>query len=179
MDIFFGAPNDFSNRFPVIKIYRIHTQWGILILIRYDTQSMPKTIRIYAGGRIKNSVFQDAYDQYSKRIRHWSIQTIELSDKQFQKLSPKNELWIALDERGASWSSAEFCHQITQWVEGPMVPCFVIGPSDGLPRSVRESCRVVLSFSGMTWPHLMARVLLIEQIYRAQQRTLNHPYSFV
>ena len=131
-DIFFGAPNDFSNRFPLIKIYRIHTQWGILILIRLDTQSMPKT-----------------------------------------------ELWIALDERGASWSSAEFCHQITQWVEGPVVPCFVIGPSDGLPRSVRESCRVVLSFSGMTWPHLMARVLLIEQIYRAQQRTLNHPYSFV
>jgi 23S rRNA (pseudouridine1915-N3)-methyltransferase len=140
---------------------------------------MAKTIRIYAGGRIKNSVFQDAYDDYYKRIRHWSVELIELSDKQFQTLLPKNELWIALDERGQSWNSAEFSHHMTQWIQGPLVPCFIIGPSDGLPPCIRRLCSVMLSFSPMTWPHLMARILLIEQVYRAQQRTLNHPYSFV
>ncbi|MBM3631485.1 MAG: 23S rRNA (pseudouridine(1915)-N(3))-methyltransferase RlmH, partial [Alphaproteobacteria bacterium] len=98
--------------------------WGLFLA---------KTIRIYAGGRIKNSVFQHAYDDYHKRIRYWSVQLIELTDKQFQTLVPKSELWIALDERGQSWSSAEFCHHITQWIQGPLVPCFIIGPSDGLP----------------------------------------------
>jgi 23S rRNA (pseudouridine1915-N3)-methyltransferase len=140
---------------------------------------MAKTIRIYAGGRIKNSVFQDAYDDYHKRIRHWSVELTELNDKQFQNLLPKNELWIALDERGQSWNSTEFSHHITQWIQGPLVPCFIIGPSDGLPSSIRSLSSVVLSFSPMTWPHLMTRVLLIEQMYRAQQRALNHPYSFV
>lgn len=144
--------------------------WGLFLA---------KTIRIYAGGRIKNSVFQNAYDDYHKRIRYWSVQLIELTDKQFQTLVPKSELWIALDERGQSWNSAEFCHHITQWIQGPLVPCFIIGPSDGLPPSIRAACSAILSFSPMTWPHLMARVLLIEQIYRAQQRALNHPYSFV
>jgi rRNA large subunit m3Psi methyltransferase RlmH len=139
-----------------------------------------KTIRLYVGGRVKNSLFQGAWDTYNARIRHWSIQTIECGDKQFETLRPrKGELWIALDEGGISWSSPQFCQKLIQWVEGPTVPCFLIGPSDGLPPELVASCTHCLSFSPMTWPHLMARVLLIEQIYRAQQRLLNHPYSFV
>lgn len=132
------------------------------------------------GGRIKNTPFQGAWDTYCMRLRHWSIEGIECSDKQFQSLSPaKGEMWIALDERGASWNSAMFCQKLTQWVEGPLIPCFLIGPSDGLPAHILSACTLSLSFSPMTWPHLMVRILLIEQIYRAQQRLLNHPYSFV
>lgn len=141
---------------------------------------MAKIIRLYVGGRIKNSLFQQAWDAYNTRIRHWSVQTIECTDKHFETLRPsKGEVWIALDERGQSWTSPKFCEKLIQWVEGPMVPCFLIGPSDGLPSEILASCATSLSFSPMTWPHLMARVLLIEQIYRAQQRLLNHPYSFV
>ena len=129
---------------------------------------------------MKHSMFQNTFQDYAQRIRHWSIQIIELDDKGMHTLKiDKNELWIALDERGVSWNSVEFYHHLMHWIEGPAVPCFIIGASDGLSQSILQSCSIILSFSAMTWPHLMARVLLIEQIYRAQQRLLNHPYSFV
>ena len=141
---------------------------------------MAKTIRLYAGGRIKNSVFQASWEAYARRIRHWSLETIEWTDKQFETMQPaKGELWIALDERGSSLTSAHFSEKLTQWIEGPQIPCFLIGPSTGLPPSMLRCAAFSISFSPMTWPHLMARVLWIEQIYRAQQRTLHHPYSFV
>jgi len=141
---------------------------------------MAKTIKLYVGGRIKNSLFQDSWDAYIKRIHQWSIETIECTDKHFATLTPaKGEKWIALDERGASWTSPVFCQKLTQWVQDSTTLCFLIGPSDGLSQRILELCACRISFSPMTWPHLMARLLLIEQIYRAQQRILNHPYSFV
>jgi rRNA large subunit m3Psi methyltransferase RlmH len=141
---------------------------------------MAKVIRLYVGGRIKNTVFQDAQDTYVQRIRFWDMRLIECSDQRFTTMQPlKDEVWIALDERGDAWTSPQFCQKLTQWVESPLVPCFLIGPSDGLPATIIKSASFCMSFSSMTWPHLMARLLLIEQIYRAQQRILNHPYSFV
>ena len=141
---------------------------------------MAKIIRLYVGGRIKNSVFQEIWDVYARRIRHWSLEILECSDKEFEGLQPaKGELWIALDERGSNCSSIQFAEKLTQWVEGHLTPCFLIGPSTGLSKEILRYSSFSISFSPMTWPHLMVRILLIEQIYRVQQRVLHHPYSFV
>ena len=117
---------------------------------------------------------------YLKRIHLWPVHIHEMDEKQWSKLShTPHGVWIALDEKGKNFSSAEFYKKITSWHESYKTINFFVGESDGLPSFVLNQATHKLSLGSMTWPHLLARVLLLEQIYRAQQRSLNHPYSFV
>lgn len=84
---------------------------------------------------------------------------------------------IALDERGAEWSSADFAKRIGGWRDdGVPEIAFAIGGANGHGQTLLSRASATIAFGRMTWPHRLARVMLIEQIYRAQQILAGHPY---
>lgn len=96
-----------------------------------------------------------------------------------QAIDP-DSIVIGLDERGTSLTSPEFANVLAHYRnEGVKSLTFLIGGADGLSNAVRDRCQRLLSFGRMTWPHLLVRGLLVEQIYRAQQILSGHPYHRV
>lgn len=84
---------------------------------------------------------------------------------------------VALDERGETPTSPEFARRIGTWRDqGAEEIAFAIGGADGLDEAVRDRADWVLAFGRLTWPHLLVRALLAEQLYRAQQILAGHPY---
>lgn len=90
---------------------------------------------------------------------------------------PDGAVTIMLDERGDSLSSADFADQFRKWRDaGVPAAVFIIGGPDGLSASLRDKARLKLAFGAATWPHQMARIMLLEQIYRAITILSGHPY---
>jgi 23S rRNA (pseudouridine1915-N3)-methyltransferase len=84
---------------------------------------------------------------------------------------------LALDQRGTEWSSREFADRLRSWRDGGTGDvAFAIGGAEGLGAAVIDRADQVLSLGAMTWPHLLARCMLLEQLYRAQQILAGHPY---
>ena len=84
---------------------------------------------------------------------------------------------MALDERGTGWTSAQLAARLAAWRDGGTAAlAFAIGGADGLGTAVIERADTVLSLGPMTWPHLLVRGMLLEQLYRAQQILASHPY---
>lgn len=83
---------------------------------------------------------------------------------------------VALDERGRDLTSAAFAAQLGRWRDDGDSPAFVIGGPDGLTDEFRREARLLLRLSSMTLPHVLARVLLVEQLYRAWSILSGHPY---
>ena len=83
---------------------------------------------------------------------------------------------VALDERGASWTTREFATRLAKWRDASDDVAFVIGSADGLAADVKAQASAVLALSPMTLPHGLVRVLLAEQIYRAATLLAGHPY---
>ncbi len=85
--------------------------------------------------------------------------------------------FVALDEGGIQWSSRALAQRIAAWRDrGSSELAFAIGGADGLDEAVLGRADVVLSLGSMTWPHLMVRGMLLEQLYRVQQILAGHPY---
>ena len=90
---------------------------------------------------------------------------------------PSGARLVALDERGQSWSSRDLAERLAGWRDqGIATLAFAIGGADGLGRAVIEAADAVVSLGAMTWPHLLVRGMLLEQLYRAQQILAGHPY---
>ena len=90
---------------------------------------------------------------------------------------PAGVPFVALDERGTQWSSRALAKRIAAWRnQGRSELVFAIGGADGLHRAVLDRADVILALSSMTWPHLLVRGMLLEQLYRAQQILAGHPY---
>jgi 23S rRNA (pseudouridine1915-N3)-methyltransferase len=84
---------------------------------------------------------------------------------------------IALDERGKSITSGAFAQQLTRWRDdGRPAVSFVVGGADGLDPALTARADLVLSFSPLTWPHQLVRIMLAEQLYRATTILSGHPY---
>ena len=84
---------------------------------------------------------------------------------------------VALDERGVQWSSRSLAERIaTRRDRGSPELAFAIGGADGLHSMVLDRAEVILSLGSLTWPHLLVRGMLLEQLYRAQQILAGHPY---
>ncbi len=83
---------------------------------------------------------------------------------------------VALDERGRDLTSAAFAEQLGRWRDRGDSPAFVIGGPDGLTEEFRQGAHALLRLSSMTLPHALARVLLVEQLYRAWSILSRHPY---
>jgi 23S rRNA (pseudouridine1915-N3)-methyltransferase len=147
-------------------------------------------VTIAAIGKFKPSPEKDIFTSYIKRIP-WQVELKELEARKAlqgnqQKEAeaalliaaiPKNSRIIALDERGKSISSAELAGLISSWqVEGWGSAAFIIGGADGLADSVRQKADFTLSFGKLTWPHMLVRAMLAEQVYRAYSIISNHPY---
>jgi 23S rRNA (pseudouridine1915-N3)-methyltransferase len=90
---------------------------------------------------------------------------------------PARARLIALDECGAMWSSRGLADRLAAWRDqGVAELAFAMGGADGLGAEVLDRADVILSLGPMTWPHLLVRSLLLEQLYRAQQILAGHPY---
>lgn len=84
---------------------------------------------------------------------------------------------VALDARGAQWSSRDFAERLAAWRDrGVAEIAFAIGGAEGLGDTVLDRAVATLSLGPMTWPHLLVRGMLLEQLYRAQQILAGHPY---
>jgi 23S rRNA (pseudouridine1915-N3)-methyltransferase len=90
---------------------------------------------------------------------------------------PARARLIALDEHGAMWSSRGLADRLAAWRDqGVAELAFAIGGADGLGAEVLDRAKAIVSLGPMTWPHLLVRSLLLEQLYRAQQILAGHPY---
>jgi 23S rRNA (pseudouridine1915-N3)-methyltransferase len=90
---------------------------------------------------------------------------------------PARSRLIALDAGGEMWSSREFAERLAQWRDaGVPELVFAIGGADGLDATIRNRAAATMSLGPMTWPHLLVRGMLLEQLYRAQQILAGHPY---
>jgi len=88
-----------------------------------------------------------------------------------------NAFVVALDERGKSLASRAFSEKLAHWRDdGTREVIFVLGAADGLSETIRQRANMLIALGPMTWPHILARVLLAEQIWRAISILANHPY---
>lgn len=89
---------------------------------------------------------------------------------------PAGALAVALDLAGQSMTSEAFATQLARWAEQPHPLIFMIGGAEGLGETVLDRAVYRLALGQLTWPHMLARVLLAEQLYRAQSILAGHPY---
>lgn len=119
----------------------------------------------------------DLIARYEKRLS-WPFQITELPDVGGKApLLPPSCLIVALDESGEILSSATFARRLETWRDAGTRECrFLIGAADGLSSEDRASATLILSFGKATWPHMLARAMLVEQLYRATSIIAGHPY---
>ncbi|HTS53733.1 MAG TPA: 23S rRNA (pseudouridine(1915)-N(3))-methyltransferase RlmH [Burkholderiales bacterium] len=89
---------------------------------------------------------------------------------------PPGCLSVALDQKGKSFTTGGFAHQLEQWRRGAQDVAFMIGSADGLDPGLKQGASLLLSLSSLTLPHQLVRVLLAEQLYRGVSLLHNHPY---
>jgi 23S rRNA (pseudouridine1915-N3)-methyltransferase len=147
-------------------------------------------ILIAAVGRMRAGPERVLYDHYRKRIT-WPVTVHEVEDRRapagkrrrqregdllLATLDPSTTI-VVLDESGEQLDSVAFADRLRRWRDaGQRDFAFVVGGADGVDRRLRDRADLVLSLGRMTWPHLLVRALLLEQIYRAQQILAGHPY---
>ena len=97
---------------------------------------------------------------------------------QLRDIENKSDVAVALDERGVTYTSAAFSDVMASWMNrGLSLVSFLIGGADGFPATVKENADLLFSLSRLTLPHRLARLLLVEQLYRALCRMRNVPYQ--
>jgi 23S rRNA (pseudouridine1915-N3)-methyltransferase len=104
------------------------------------------------------------------------VQIMESEAQRILAALPQGALRIALDERGAAWTTRILSDKMGQWMGEGRDVAFIIGGADGLHESVKSAAQQLLALSALTLPHGMVRVLLAEQLYRAHSLLHNHPY---
>ncbi|MBQ8489257.1 MAG: 23S rRNA (pseudouridine(1915)-N(3))-methyltransferase RlmH [Pseudobutyrivibrio sp.] len=155
-------------------------------------------VRILCVGKIKEKFYRDAILEYSKRLsKYCSLEIVEVNDEKTSENSTENEIniikdkegerilkhikdrdyTIALAIQGKQQDSVAFSKYIENLgITGNSSICFIIGGSLGLSDAVMKRCNDSISFSKMTFPHQLMRVILLEQIYRAMRIMNNEPY---
>ncbi len=119
----------------------------------------------------------DLIIRYARRIS-WPFQISELPDQGGKPpLLPPGGMIIALDEAGEQLGSAELARRLNEARDsGVKEARFLIGAADGLTSEERASAAMVLSFGRATWPHMLVRAMLVEQLWRATSIIAGHPY---
>ena len=150
-------------------------------------------LSIIAVGRLKAGPELELVEDYAKRLRgapaHLGPLTVHEIDERkdaaaqartlsdlLAKIPPSSKI-IALDERGETLATRAFADRLASWRdEGTPEAAFLIGGADGLAALAHERARLTLSLGRMTFPHLLARALIAEQLYRAASLLAGHPY---
>ncbi len=145
-------------------------------------------MRLIAVGRLRAGAEADLFQRYAIRLRP-KLDVIEVSEargspaeikrREADRLlaaAPVRAWLMALDQGGVQMDSRRFAHNLADARDQGRDVCFVIGGAEGLDRSVLERADLRLSLGLSIWPHQLVRVMLAEQIYRAQMIEAGHPY---
>ena len=134
-------------------------------------------LHIVARGRIGRSPEAELLDRYAKRIA-WPMRVTELPDTGGREpATVPHSRRILLDEKGEMLGSMAFAEKLGRWRDdGVREARFLIGAADGFDDAARQEADLLLSFGRATWPHLMARAMPAEQLFRATSILANHPY---
>jgi 23S rRNA (pseudouridine1915-N3)-methyltransferase len=134
-------------------------------------------LHIIARGKIGRSPEAELVGRYLKRIA-WPTKLTELPERGDRMIEPSpGVVAVVLDERGKALTSLEFAKSLERWRdEGRREVRFFIGAADGHGEDQRAGADLLLSFGPATWPHLLARAMLAEQLFRATSILANHPY---
>ena len=134
-------------------------------------------LHIVARGKIGRSPEAELVERYLKRIA-WPTKMTELPDKGGKvPPMPGDSVTVVLDERGKALPSTALAHKLEAWRDtGKREARFLIGAADGHEDEQRQSADLLLSFGAATWPHLLVRAMLAEQLFRATSILANHPY---
>lgn len=150
---------------------------------------MALRLTIAAVGHMKGAE-QELYRTYIDRLS-WPVTTLEVADRQAMRTGkrqsgardrllsavPSGATIVVLDESGRSFDSRAFAAQIKAFeTDGVRDLAFLVGGADGHSDDVRAAAKLLLSFGKQTWPHMLARVMLAEQLYRASTILSGHPY---
>ena len=134
-------------------------------------------LHIIARGKIGRCPEADLIERYAKRIS-WPFQITELPDTGGKQppVAPGTVI-VAMDETGEQLTSSAFAKKIEHWRDtGTRELRFLIGAADGLTAEERASASLFIAFGKATWPHMLARAMLVEQLYRATSIIAGHPY---
>ena len=134
-------------------------------------------LHIVARGRIGRSPEGELIDRYLKRVG-WPTKITELPDigGKVPVVEPGTRI-VMLDEKGRDLPSMAFATQLGRWRDdGVRETRFLLGAADGFDDAQREQADLLLAFGRATWPHLMARAMLAEQLWRATSILAGHPY---
>ena len=134
-------------------------------------------LHVIARGKIARSPEAELVARYEKRMS-WPVKFTELPDTggKIPELAGRTRI-VLLDERGETLSSEEFAATLGRWRdEGVRETRFLIGAADGHDDATRSGADLLLAFGKATWPHLLARAMLAEQLYRATSIIAGHPY---
>ena len=134
-------------------------------------------LHIVARGRVGRSAEAELVERYLKRIA-WPTKVTELPESGGKvPLPPENGVTILLDEKGQQLGSLDFARRLEAWRDGGKREArFLIGGADGFGDAERAGADLLLAFGKATWPHLLARAMLAEQLFRATSLLANHPY---
>ena len=144
-----------------------------------------KALRLLAVGAVRSPHWKAAAAHYLERLGHWrkvheqvvrdadprlpEPERIQQEGRALLQAQKDGDYLICLDERGKSMSSRDFAAFLQRIFEQtPHTPCFILGGAFGLSSEVRDSTRTMLALGPMTLPHELARVVLLEQLYRAE-----------
>jgi 23S rRNA (pseudouridine1915-N3)-methyltransferase len=149
-------------------------------------------LRLLSIGRDRSGLYGPAIEEYAGRLsRYVKFEPVELPEARRHAGTPRareeegatllaaigeRERVVALDERGREWTSVEFARRVQGWIEGGRDLALVIGGSDGLAPAVLERAEEKLALSRMTLAHRLARLVLVEQLYRAMTIVRGEPY---
>jgi 23S rRNA (pseudouridine1915-N3)-methyltransferase len=155
-------------------------------------------IVVVAVGRLKQGPERELAEAYRKRLEAIGrtlglrdIEILEIRESRAQDAERRRTeesiaianvihgraTLVVLDERGENLDSAALAGLLREWrAEDRPAVCFVIGGADGLAASLRDRANLKLAFGSATWPHQLARVMLLEQLYRAGTILAGHPY---
>jgi len=138
-------------------------------------------ITLLAVGKMRGAD-AELCDEYKKRFAgSLSVKEITAANAKGEsetliKAIPAKAFAVVCDERGKDLSSRELAEKFAMWQNRAAEMVFIIGGADGVSDDVRAHADFLLSFGRKTWPHRLARVMLLEQLYRAQQINAGHPY---
>ena len=151
-------------------------------------------LHIIAVGRLRASAeldlikdYSDRFDKTGRNLGLGPLNIIEVEDKKgggkpaeadlLRRALPNGALIVVLDERGKTLTSPDFANQLANWRDqGRQDVAFLIGGADGIDPALVAEADFKLSFGKMVWPHMLVRVMLSEQLYRAASILAGSPY---
>jgi 23S rRNA (pseudouridine1915-N3)-methyltransferase len=149
-------------------------------------------LRVVAIGKDRSGLYAPAVEEYAKRLsRYVKFELVEVPEARkhagtpqardeeaaalLARIAPRERV-VALDERGEERTSVDFAERVRRWVEGGQDVALVIGGSDGLAEAVLARADEKIALSRMTLAHRLARLVLVEQLYRAMTILRGEPY---